>query len=568
MDQFRKLFAGLSNRQKIGLLVSLLVVGGGITALLRWQEESDFRPLFKSMSPEDALAILQKLKENGVAYRVAENGSTVMAPSARVAELRLEMAGAGLPKSGRIGFELFDRSNFGATEFTEHVNYRRALEGELERSVMSLAEVEHARVHVTLPKNSVFSEAREPAKASVLVKLKPGQRLGQQSVLAISHLIASAVEGLKPESVSVLDMRGNLLSRPKVQQAGADSPEPSDASLEYRERIERALAAKIAGTIEPLFGAGKFRTGVSVECDFSSGEQSEEIVDPSKSVMLTSQKSEDISSGAIGATGVPGTPSALPRPTSKPGASNSGFSRKTENITFQSSRTMKRVKLPQGTIRRVSVSVLVDHDVQWQGQGANAKRVLTPPPRERLEKVRELIAGVIGFNEQRGDQLIVETLAFDTSQYSEPPAAVPAPPPASAPPPAKYDTLQQLIKKPEYLSIGGAVLLLLLVVIGLLMRRSARRRERRNAATVVALPSLPASTVGDTAGPENALPQGGVESPAALADSDAAPERLLQAPPQVRLETIAASLREGARADSELYARIVRDWLAGQNAQP
>ena len=162
-----------------------------------------------------------------MAFRLSESGSTVLVPSAKLAEMRLEMAAAGLPKSGRIGFELFDKTNFGATEFVEHINYRRALEGELERTVMSLAEVEQARVHVTFPKESVYLESRQPAKASVVVHLKPGATLLPQNVIAIEHLVASAVEGLTPEAVSVLDVRGNLLSRVRAA-AAADGAASSD----------------------------------------------------------------------------------------------------------------------------------------------------------------------------------------------------------------------------------------------------------------------------------------------------------------------------------------------------
>src|SRR5205085_2316900 len=265
--------------------------------LIRWQRESDFRPLFGGLSPEDAAGIVQKLKEGGVDYRLPEQGGTVLVPSGRLAELRLSLAAAGLPKTGRIGFELFDKTNLGATEFTEHVNYRRALEGELERSVMSLAEVEHARVHLTFPKDSVFLDAQQPAKASVLVKTRPGARISQQNVVAIDHLVASAVEGLSPDAVSVLDMNGNLLGRPRA--AGMlDGAEASEAGLDYRHKIENDLLAKINSTLEPLLGANKFRAGVSVECDFTGAEQSEEIFDPAKSVMVSSQRTEDITGGS------------------------------------------------------------------------------------------------------------------------------------------------------------------------------------------------------------------------------------------------------------------------------
>src|SRR4051794_38710077 len=210
-----KILASLGVRQRITIVTVALLAGGGLFALLRWKREADFRPLYTEMAAEDAGAVVQKLKEAGVPYRLSETGDAVMVPSDRIAEWRLGMAAAGLPKSGRIGFELFDKTNFGATEFTEHINYRRALEGELERSVMALAEVEQSRVHLTLPKESVFIDQQQPAKASVMVKLRPGSEISAQNVLAVTHLVASAVEGLAPDAVALLDMEGRLLSRPK-----------------------------------------------------------------------------------------------------------------------------------------------------------------------------------------------------------------------------------------------------------------------------------------------------------------------------------------------------------------
>ena len=192
-----------------------IAVVAGVMGFSRWQRESGMRPLYTGLAPEDASAIVQKLHEGGVDYKITNNGTELLAPEDKVPELRLEMAGLGLPKTGRIGFEIFDKTNFGITDFAEHVNYRRALEGELERSIMAISEVQQARVHVTLPKDSVFTDAREPAKASVLVGLRPGTRLSSPNVIAITNLVSSAVEGLSPESVSVVDMNGNLLSRPR-----------------------------------------------------------------------------------------------------------------------------------------------------------------------------------------------------------------------------------------------------------------------------------------------------------------------------------------------------------------
>src|SRR5579863_4642811 len=265
MDQFKNLINGLTLMQRATVLVAVLIAGAGIYAIVHYRHEGDFRPLYSAMAPEDAAQVVQKLKESGVDYRLAENGGTVLVPSARLADSRLTLASAGLPKSGRIGFELFDKTNFGATELVEHINYQRALEGELERSIMSMAEVVQGRVHLTFPKDSVFLDQQQPAKASVMIKLRPGARISAQNVAAITNLIASAVEGLSPGAVAVLDMDGNLLSRPRATAVG-DSQVTGEA-LEIRQQMERDLVAKISSTIEPLLGAGQFRAGASVDFD-------------------------------------------------------------------------------------------------------------------------------------------------------------------------------------------------------------------------------------------------------------------------------------------------------------
>src|SRR5581483_6245258 len=261
MDQFKKLFAALTMRQRAGIAITLVLVVAGLGSLMHWMHERDFRPLFTGMSAEDAAAIVQKVKESGVEYRIGENGTSVLVPAAKADELRLELAGAGLPKTGRVGFELFDKTNLGITDFTEHINYRRALEGELERSIKSLNQLQQARVHITFPKDSVFVDSREPAKASVLVDVRPGASLTPQNVAAITNLVASAVEGLTPDFVSLVDQQGNLLSHPR--KPSFDPTETSDAALDFQHQIEKDLTSKANATLEPLLGASKFRVGVS-----------------------------------------------------------------------------------------------------------------------------------------------------------------------------------------------------------------------------------------------------------------------------------------------------------------
>src|SRR5258708_2141094 len=185
MDQLRRLWDKLSWPQRIWMIVAALAVGGGLAGLSRWNDERDFKPLFSNLAADDAGALIAKLKEGGLDYRLGDNGATVLVSSARVAEARLAMAAQGLPKSGRIGYELFDKANFGASDFAEQVNYHRAIEGELERSIMSIREVEQARVHVTMAKDSIYTESREPAKACILVKLRAVAHLSPQNVAAI-----------------------------------------------------------------------------------------------------------------------------------------------------------------------------------------------------------------------------------------------------------------------------------------------------------------------------------------------------------------------------------------------
>lgn len=457
MDPLKKLLESLSVRQRVMVLAAATGVVAGLLIFTHWRRESDFRPLYTSLAAEDAAAVVEKLKQSGVEYRLGDNGATVLVASARAAESRLALAAAGLPKSGRIGFELFDKNNLGATEFTEHINYHRALEGELERSVMCLGGVEQARIHITLPKDSIYTEERQPAKASVLVRLKSGARLAPGNVTAISYLVASAVEGLAPEAVSVVDMQGNLLNRPRKGLPG-DGQEPSEALLDFRQSVERDLARKISATLEPLLGADKFRVGVSVDCDFSSVEQSEEIYDPTRSVMVSSQKTEDIS-GGTGANGVPGTASNLPRPTSRPGTLLAGVSRRTENIAYQSTRTVRRTRLPEGAVKRLSLAVLVDQTVRWEGTGKQRQRVLVPPAPDTLKAIRDLVAGVAGLVPERGDQLTVETLPFESTLHPEGEEGQPFP---QSPPPPPAPRWLEMLRDPRIAAgaVGGALLVI------------------------------------------------------------------------------------------------------------
>ena len=549
MDQIKKLFASFSKQQIIGFAIVVLLVGGGITSFVKWNHDRSFKALFTGMSPEDAAAIVQKLKESGVEHRVSENGTSILVPETKVDELRLEMAGAGLPKTGRIGFELFDRNNLGITDFTEHVNYRRALEGELERSIKALNVVEQARVHLTFPKDSVFLDYREPAKASVLVHTRAGTRLSPQNVTAVANLVASAVEGLTPELVSVLDMGGNLLSRPR-RKSGEDGA-PSEAALDYKHQIEKDLVAKVESTLEPLLGEGRFRVGVTADCDFTTSEQSEEVLDPTKSVMVTSQKSEDVAGSGAQSAGVPGTSSNLPRAAPRAVTPGSNSSRRTENTSFETSKMVRHVKVPQGSVKRISASLLLDQEVHWEGQGKNRKRVIVPPTPEQIKKINDIVAGVLGLDTQRGDRLVVESLPFEQTLLAE---ATPDPAAKTAEKPKnQIDNL--LGDKRIWIGAGGALVALLASVFFLLKRKRKNAKIQETAA-------LPQASEETAAAVQDSVQ---LSAPAEVAKSpfELGTEPLLQLPPMSkRIEALKEHIKESVKKEPELAAEILRGWLA------
>jgi flagellar M-ring protein FliF len=547
MDQLLKLIAGLTWKQRASIVLAALLVVAGIVSFVHWKHESDFRPLYTGMAPEDAAAVVQKLRESGVEFRLADNGGTVLVNSAKLAESRLTLAAAGLPKSGRIGFELFDKTNFGATEFVEHINYKRALEGELERSVMSLAEVEEARVHLTLPKESVFLDQQQPAKASVMVKLRPGTHISQQNVLAVTNLVASAVEGLSPDAVSLVDMDGNLLNRPR-RPGTQDGSAITAETLEMRQQIERNLVAKINDALDPLLGPDGFRAGASVDYDLTSGDQQEETLDPTHSVMVSSQKTEDLSTRAASG-GIPGTASNLPGGAGQQ-KGNGGTTRRTENITYQTSRVVRRTNFPQGIVKHMSLAVLVDQTVRWEGTGAARHRVVTPPSPEMLKTIHDLVAAVTGLNADRGDQLVVETQPFETSLNAEPPMSGTVTAPKQGP---KLPPWQEFLNKYRSLWIpaGVGLLVILILLFGVIKMMRPKR-------TVVV--SAPAELeAGEAGAPELA-------AAGALVPADQFARKLAENAAASESVQVLDRVREVAKMDPTLTANVIRAWMDNRSS--
>ena len=445
--QIAAFWSGLTTRRKITLVTSGLLVIFGILALRREMADRAYRPLYTGLTDQEAGAAVARLKELQVPYKLAGGGGTILVPEPHLAEVRLQLATDGLPQSGRLGFELFDGSSFGATEFAEQVNFRRALEGELERSVLSLSEVDRARVHISLPKKSVFLDHQQAAKASVVLQLRRGKSLSKEQVDAIAFLIASAVEGLEAKKVVVVDTNGSVLARPQPDSEGFTGEQ-----LEYQRRLEHEIGGRIVATLEPYIGFDRVRPSVAVECDWNAGEQTEEILDP-ETVVMTSQRSQETAQ-PLKKGGIPGTASNLPRQPEPPVTEATGATRILETTNYQTSRTVTRMNLERGEVKRLSVAVLVDHKIEVDEEARKLIRVARTA--EEMQKFRKLVVAAAGIIEKRGDVLTIENLPFTI--FEDPLE----PPP---PPPNPEDELFSLkwIEKYRYHVIAVAVALVLAV---------------------------------------------------------------------------------------------------------
>jgi flagellar M-ring protein FliF len=357
-------------------------------------------------------------------------------------------------------------------------------------------------------------------------------------------------------------MNGNLLSRPKAG-GTLDGPEPSGAALDYRRQVESDILAKINSTLGPILGSEKFRAGVSVECDFAGGELSEEVYDPAHSVMLSQQRTED-NTGTAAASGVPGTASTLPRPTSRPANGSGKTSRVTENITYQSSRTVKKTRMPAGAVRKMSVAVLVDQEVTWQKDQTGYKRVLVPPPPEKLKVIRDLLAGITGFSPERGDQLVIDTLPFETTLLLEPPGGAR---PQGQSTPAPVAGLPLKLDQKTLMISGGALAVVIVALIAILIMR--RRKGGSRVAEASAPAELPAgrhehpsaSTVDGTV--EKQIETQLAEREALQLKADAQALGALKLAPVItkKAEVFAKHLREKISKEPEISVQILKSWI-------
>ncbi len=431
LSNFAYRFNELPAARKMGLAAVLAASIALVVGMFMWSSAPDYRVLFSNLSEKDAGSVTTTLQQLNVTYKTEASG-TVLVPADQVYDLRFKLAAQGLPKGGGVGFELMDSPKLGMTQFQEQLAFQRGLEGELARTIQSLSPVESARVHLAIPKPSVFIRDKQTPTASVLVNMHPGRALDASQVQSIVHLVASSVPELAPGSVTVVDQSGNLFTAKSDSQSmrGLNS-----SQLDYIRQMEAYYAQRIEAIIAPIVGAGNVKAEVRADLDFSESEATSETFKPNPTPdtqSIRSQQSVDDASGiANQAQGVPGALSNQPpgpasAPFNAPPGANAGAntgqpqgatssSRKESTVNFELDKTIRHTKEPLGRIKRLSVAVVVNYKSAAQGTDGQPGKPAPLPPQE-ITQINNLVKESMGFNQQRGDTVNVVNAAFSESK--------------------------------------------------------------------------------------------------------------------------------------------------------
>ncbi len=412
----------LSNQKKLGLILSSAAVVALLVGALMWSQVPEYRVLYNNVPDQDGAAIIGALQQLNIPYKFSESGGAILVPEKQVHEVRLRLAGQGLPKGGLAGFELMENQKFGSSQFLEQVNYQRALEGELARSVQSLSAVQSARVHLAMAKPSVFSREKQQPSVSVLLHLHPGRVLSVEQVSAIVHLMSSSVPNLPVKNVTIVDQHGNLLSTQNDKQDSRFDAK----QLEYIKEIEENYIRRIETILAPITGAANVRAQVTADVDFSRIERAEEIYRPnnteSEAAAIRSQQTlETTSTGSKLDGGIPGALSNRPpEPATAPieanGENKDGANKvvptdkKKESTTnYEIDKTVQHVQQSTGNIKRLSAAVVVNYRKKTD---ENGEVVQEPLSAEEIKEINNLVREAMGYNEKRGDSLTVTNSVF------------------------------------------------------------------------------------------------------------------------------------------------------------
>jgi len=447
LHRLGQFFQGLTLNQRLLLAGGAALVGATLWVFVVLLGQPKYVTLYSGLRSEEAQNLASRLAAKNIPHQVSSDGGSLLVPEDKLDASRLETAAAGLPRSARLGFELFDTPNWAGSDFTEKVNYQRALEGELERTLATMSEVEAVRVHLVMPQESLFTEQQHDAKAAVILKTRSGH-LSEQAQQAIPQLVASAVDRLRPENVTVVDADSNTPLLHNRDGAGG-----------HAYQLDEELAKTLVHTLEPVVGPDHVRASVHVEYELGTSEDTQETFDPKTVATLTQEHSEENSSGGAPA-GVPGTasnvPSGTPTPAAAPGAEQA--TSRSDATTYAVSKSLHHSVEPPGRLRRIAAAVLVDDAIETTEQAGKlttTRRKRTP---EEMKQIEQLAQAAIGVDSQRGDVLAVENLSFQEA------------PPETVLPPTRSEHWRRLIEPWSWALRYAGLAALFLVLYWLVLR--------------------------------------------------------------------------------------------------
>ncbi|WDN90048.1 flagellar M-ring protein FliF [Desulfosarcina sp. BuS5] len=435
-NQLKSILANLSPVKRVIFLTVVAAVITGFIFIISWTTNPEFGILYKNLSPEDAGVILSKLKENKVDYKISSNGTSISIPNDLIYEKRMELASQGLPQGGSVGFEIFDNTSLGVTEFVQNVNYQRALQGELSRTISKFDEVESARVHIVMPSRSLFIDRDELATASVVLSMRRSRMLSRDQVHGIVYLVSSSVSGLAPENVTVIDSNGNMLSGDRGESV---TGKISHDQLEFKEGLEKSLEKRVKTMLDTGLGNNKSVVRISCSLNFKKQEKTEEKYYPENKVVRSEQLLSAISSGTDDVqSGIPGVSSNIAPVKNDASVSkaNKNFEKKDQTVNYEIGKIINHIIEPVGAITRLSIAVMVDGKYEYkigkQEKSAgnvkedkagkenkdNGEWIYIPRTKEEMEKLEGIVKRAVNFDAKRGDEIEIVNIPFETSRLT------------------------------------------------------------------------------------------------------------------------------------------------------
>ncbi|MGA1847105.1 flagellar basal-body MS-ring/collar protein FliF [Deferribacter abyssi] len=545
--QFKNVFNKLSLVQKISIISAAVAVFLSIVVLIIWANKPVYKTLYANLSTDDASRIVEILKGKKIPYELKNSGKTILVPEKQVYEIRLDLAQKGIPTGGGAGFELFDKSSFGVSEFAQNVNYQRALQGELARTIKSLDEVEDARVHLTLPKERIFVTEESEPKATVVLKFKNGAKISRENIKAIASLVSGAVKGLTPENVQIIDSKGRLLSDFLSKE---NAPLlMTQTQLEYQKNIEKNLEAKINAILTRVLGPDNAVAKVTAEIDFTKKVISKEEYDPNP--VLRSQQTIEVESKNTPNTpgGVPGVTSNLAEPNPTPTGTNSEYNKAETTQNFEVGKTITKEEKATGEIKKITVAVLLNDKKVLKKNGDKTEIEYVQWKPDEIEKIKRLVASAAGIDEQRGDKIEVTNISFDTTSDMLEASFY-----------KKQEKMNMIFTIAKYAFALVIVILFYFLVIRPIMKRLEHVRETEEGTFV-------AAGVGGGKGESFDITLGDeIKFPKTIEELEKEIENELEESAPVDVDTVKTKvmikkLEEAANEDPEVLANLIKVWI-------